>query len=295
MHNNEIRAAVTRNQKKQMILIASFIAFTNGFSPSHIPTIKTTPNQFLLSKHKSKIKHKPLSVEPPYGKGAEIWPELDDEAITLADTFSPEQVPEIIDLAAASNDATVTSTIPFKKENGRKRAIVKRTISKLLRGAAREEANRVQDNDRTGLVSLIPINGIDKLPSFILLSLLSFNLISLSQFLIAIAITSYLFLLDQYQYIMSSISFSSSFSMQSLPPQGHVPSLVSNPLGYSFTNSNIYRIWLKLGAIGGAILPLFAVFYHMLREKNVFAAKLVAQPLFLISCQAITETISKQV
>ena len=128
MRNNEIREVVKRNRGKQMILIASFIAFTHGFSTSHIPTIRTTQNQCLLLKHKSKIKHKPLSVEPTYGKGAEIWPELDDEAITLADTFSPEQVPEIIELATAANDSKATSTVPFEKENGRKMGIIKLTI-----------------------------------------------------------------------------------------------------------------------------------------------------------------------
>ena len=253
-----------------------------------------------------------LQVLPSYGKGAEIWPETNEEPIRLEDTFPMAEVPQILDFMNNESNDILSSEVDTldesdEKKPGRKRKIVKRAISNVLSGAARLEADKAQDSfyDKNSVTSSFPISGIDKSPLLIAISLVSLGLISFSELFTTIGLSSYLFLLNWWNTAMAAPSMSNLDSttdsdsvrvvVPSLPPQGHVPSLVSNPLGHIFTNSPSYRIWLKTGAIGGVFLPLIAMFWYLMKAKDNVAAGLVARPIFLICCQAISEGVCRKV
>jgi len=83
--------------------------------------------------------------------------------------------------------------------------------------------------------------------------------------------------------------------LPSLPPQGHVPALVSHQLGNAFTNSNVYDLWLRFGTVFGLVAPTALLGrYLLLGDKQLEAARLCARPLFLLCCQAASESISRR-
>tara|TARA_B110001450_G_C17355861_1_gene373506 strand:- start:129 stop:548 length:420 start_codon:yes stop_codon:yes gene_type:complete len=81
--------------------------------------------------------------------------------------------------------------------------------------------------------------------------------------------------------------------MPALPPQEHVPFLISNPLGTLLAQSVSYRRWLNAGAIVALFFPIALVMVYIV-HGNIDAARVVARPLFVLCCQIITETVSKR-
>ena len=90
-------------------------------------------------------------------------------------------------------------------------------------------------------------------------------------------------------------------TLPAVPIQGHIPKIISDPLGKRFERSSTYRRWLKLGVLLGLIGPLawllLSTFMRRLQGAasiELEAARVVARPLFLMCCQVVTEAISKQ-
>jgi hypothetical protein len=79
-----------------------------------------------------------------------------------------------------------------------------------------------------------------------------------------------------------------------LPPQGHIPSQYTNPLGFVFTYSDSYRLWLKVGAILGLVAPGIVLIYYSMIQGDPILAGAVARPLFLICCQGIHENMLRR-
>ena len=96
-------------------------------------------------------------------------------------------------------------------------------------------------------------------------------------------------------------------NMPSLPPQGHVPALVANPLS-SLATCRAYRNWLRLGALLGVLLP--TVILARLSLGNLVPAilataswtnmsnvgevkRIMGGPLFLLCVQAWTEALAR--
>lgn len=99
-------------------------------------------------------------------------------------------------------------------------------------------------------------------------------------------------------------------NMPALPERGHVPNLITNPLGAPFTNSRTYRTWLRAGALLGLLLPALALaqltlgskFPAMMANANWIgdagsavrdAKRIVGGPVFLLCCQALTEAVAR--
>uniref|UniRef100_A0A7S4VSJ6 DUF7733 domain-containing protein n=2 Tax=Ditylum brightwellii TaxID=49249 RepID=A0A7S4VSJ6_9STRA len=296
-----------------------------------------------------------------YGRGAEIWPPTNEMRIRLEDSFPNGCTPPAAKkasfttttatmeaankLSTKDNEPSTETKVEEEEEEedptpltsaavkinprvtGEKRRKVRAAISNILRRAAGAEL----ENDATSSASSSSntsaggagiVNGI---PTFIALSLLAFGLIQPVQIFFVLFLSGYVTLLNAWS--KSPIPGKGGdgeniiLSMPSLPPQGHVPSLISNPLGFMLTNSATYKIWLRTGAIVGLVAPLLAIASYMVPQSllvkalpfmpegslmrifgiaagggnNIVAAKACAGPVFLICCQAISEGISRRV
>jgi hypothetical protein len=92
----------------------------------------------------------------------------------------------------------------------------------------------------------------------------------------------------------------SSPLIPNLPPQGHVPTFVENPLGFSWTNSTAYDLWLRIGLVLGFWIPLMILFkFNLFQFTNpsscdILAAKACTRPLFLLCSQQLFESLSRR-
>jgi hypothetical protein len=237
-----------------------FISETEGFS-SRLRSIQS-PSSLLYSK---------------YGRGAEIWPECNEYVVTLADSFPNGEVPY---QAFPAFQERVNVEAGSRKT---KRQIAAKTIKRILRrAAAREELDSEE----------IPANTMERTPSVLALALLFRGLVRPLDVLLVSFLTSYFVILGmtarapRYNGIAPILP--------ALPPTGHVPSMVSNPMGVDFSYSKSYDRWLKLGVFTGVLGPLLLLGRYIYKNEMV-AARMCARPIFLLCCQAISEAFSRRV
>lgn len=223
-----------------------------------------------------------LFGETQYGKGAEIWPPTNEGIVDLKDSFPNNELPEdvaqrfqfqrsiIEDELVAAPDTQVEAT---KKKRW---SILPQRVTRILRRAAAEDENEqaTQPIDRTpaivGLACLTMVQPIDML-------LVTF-------------LSGYFCLLANWSKLTSRTGVP---SLPALPPQGHVPVQLSNPLGYTLSQSTVYTSWLKLGIFLGLIAPLIWICHHTY-GGGLLDAALAGRPLFLLCCQAISESLSRR-
>lgn len=217
---------------------------------------------------------------------------------------------------SSSNSGSSSSNSNNDKRRGYKRKIVRGAISRILKLAAKSEEQALLESSSSSvnyyplnpvLMDLLTDRPVDKTPSSaIALILLASGLVPPTQLLCVIFLSGYMTLLA---FIAASSKTEGGVSggdsdggrrntmrtsMPSLPPQGHVPSLISNPLGRVLTDSRMYRIWLRLGTVFGFIGPLIAVGWYRFFVRDVGAASLVAKSVFLLCCQASTDAIARR-
>jgi len=162
-----------------------------------------------------------------------------------------------------------------------------------------------------------------KLPPIIALVLVAKGLVSPGHMLFTIFFSGYISILniiassprndidshdpssaDPSESSYSSASASLQPILPSLPPQGHVPDLISNPLGIAITESYVYQNWLRTGELFGYFVPLLALAMGFADQcvTNI-PARLVpsyvtmthmATSMFLICCQVMTEAATKR-
>lgn len=189
------------------------------------------------------IQPRTLLHSTTYGRGAEIWPECNEEGINLADSFPSGIVPE-------------QPTPPPETDTN-------------------------------------PITYLDKTPTGIALALLVGGLVRPLDVLVAVGICGYLAVL--HYWAKSPRADGVTPHVPALPPQGHVPDLVLNPLGVSFTKSKEYDSWLKAGTILSLLAPVTAIAkYTLLSSNQMASARACARPLFLLCCQALVESLSRR-
>jgi hypothetical protein len=259
---------------------------------------------------------KPLMAEgAKYGRGSEIWPPTNEEPVRLADSFPGGAIPTFAaDLLAGDvpldDDVTVTPATPDSvQRRGRKRRLFRGAVGRVLRRAATSEQKSASgDRSARGGEDAFWDAPVERLPAVIALLLAVGGLVLPTDVMTVAGLTAYLVVLGLVsssprevgpQTRSTNIAAEMDSSMvpmvPSLPPQGHVPSLVSNPLGVPLSNSAAYRTWLRLGAIVGLILPLTSIlWYGFGPEKDLVAAALAARPSFLLCCQAVTEATSRR-
>jgi len=248
-----------------------------------------------------------MAVGGSYGKGADIWPPTNDTPIQLTDSFPdgklPPEVKHIFEqqqriLGGApveSMTATVvTDTNNNNNNKGTKRrwqGLFPRGVSRIVRRAARKEEERQ-----------IAAQRIDGVPIMVALAVVAF--IQPIDILLVTFLSGYFCLLTLWARSPAD-NGSGVPSLPALPPQGHVPSMISNPLGYGISHSVEYDRWLKLGVFTGLIAPVLWIGHALWRISSggaagvnetaaLAAVKVAARPLFMLCCQGISENISRR-
>jgi hypothetical protein len=240
-----------------------------------------------------------------YGKNAEIWPETNEDPVTLSDSFPNGDIPysailmieqqdmdsyhETVEDSIAPDETTTFSTTKGAEEGqpqrrrGVKRQFVSRSIRRILRrAAAKEELDSEPES-----------TGLDKTPILIALALLVRGLVRPLDVALVAFLTGYGVILGQVA--RSPRETSGVPMLPATPPQGHVPAMVSNPLGMGIMYSKVYDLWLKLGVLIGLVGPVALLSHYVLFADKLAAARICAPPIFLLCCQAITEAISRKV
>ena len=311
-------------KSKHLIIPLTIInsLYSTGAYQNAIPSMIRTPTSSSSSTLTltSKLHTRPLlTLYERYTKGAEIYPPTNQNSFTLADSFPNGIIPAMatsilmqeikqdidMDMEDASAivpsedvitttatitamiTATVTSTTNTST-NGRKRKLLKNAYG-TLKSAAKAQKQSVRNQSKSKQNS-----PLTKLPPIIALTMLALGLVSPSQILWVVFISGYLIALGILASSPRVDCNGLKLVLPNLPPQSHVPALVSNPLGTPLTQSATYQNWLKWGVSLGYMLPLVAVgWYKYTNQLSV--AKHVATGVFLISCQIMTESITKRI
>jgi hypothetical protein len=134
-------------------------------------------------------------------------------------------------------------------------------------------------------------SAVDVTPTVIATLLLARGLVRPLDIMMVTAMTGYLIILHRFS--QSTRTDGLTPLLPGLPPQGHVPDLVLNPLGNSFTYSKSYTQWLKTSVVLSLVLPI-GIILKQLAGNQLPAARLFAKPLFLLCCQAMSESIAKK-
>jgi len=235
---------------------------------------------FVIPSRKSQLRVESLQEQKKYGRGAEIFPPTNDDVpIRLEDSFPNGILPPM-----TNDESTTTTTKTTVVESfGKKRRI----LAKVLRGAAGMEQRQQQKEEETNTTTAkIPIS---KSPMIVAIACCIMGLIRPIDVALVTLLSTYFISLT---ILSSSLDFNTGMpSVPSLPKQGHVPSMIRNPLGYTFTHSKSYKLWCQLGTILGFLSPIIFI---GLSYQQTQIIKPCARPLFFLSCQIITETLSQR-
>ncbi|KAL7539468.1 hypothetical protein ACHAXR_009320 [Thalassiosira sp. AJA248-18] len=267
-----------------------------------------------------------------YGKGSEIWPECNEEAINLSASFPggviPQPAKDLLGSYSPSsssepdNDASVvvidelsaTSTLQTTTR-GRKRRAVRMTLSHILQSAAQASSRRARSaatvENEVGQTYGVPPPAIGKGPALLALALLGTKCVNARHVAAVVGMSVYFIGLASWCAApkRGSTDHQPIVNLPSLPSKGHVPNLITNPLGASLTSSRVYRTWLRVGALLGILLPAIILTQLFLGSKNLAimqmtdwihvgssvgeVKKIVGGPMFLLCCQALTEAVAR--
>ena len=258
------------------------------FGGGKIRTLKTTTTVARISSSSTALLNNNV-----YGKGADIWPESQEDAVELSSSFPNGIIPYSVIIQTNLDDSIYQQQKQPQNQaqsSGRRRR--RRTgsrnyIKRILRRAASKE-----ELDNEG-----EIKSIDKTPIAIGLSLVIRGLVRPMDVALVACWTAYFIILNMTARSGRRDSTTAGGQvpiMPALPPQGHVPAILTNPMGSNFESSSSYRQWLNLGAVVGLIGPLSMIIYYIVKADMMDAARVVSRPLFLLCCQIVTEAISKK-
>jgi len=203
-----------------------------------------------------------------YGRGADIWPESSEGTIELSNSFPNGIIPYSAIIQTDMDDSIRQQQIESSRESS------SAAVSRRSRKYGHNE-----------------IRSIDKIPIAIGLSLVVRGLVRPMDVALVACWTTYFIILN-----MTAQSIRDSTGapiMPAVPPQGHVPTILSNPMGMLFQRSVSYRRWLNLGAVVGLGLPL-ALLIHYIFQAEMDAARVLSRPIFVLCCQVVTEAISRR-
>ena len=320
------------------ICLLTIVPLASSFSTIH-QSATLSPNYNYVSTSIIKTSHQPISQQRltntriyAYGKGSEIWPPTNEEPVRLASSFPGGVIPQpahnLLDSSSSStssitdtsDDAASTISSTQTTIRGHKRRAVRATLSHLLRSAAIASSRRARSTetveseyaDQFGVPHTVQ-PAISKGPAILALILLATNCVNPQHLLSVIGMSVYFIGLASWcaapKRGVSTTDTSSKpiVNMPTLPEKGHVPTLITNPLGASLTNSSVYRIWLRVGALLGVLLPTVVLAQLTMGSKlpvmttNWFGVgnhvgeikRIVGGPMFLLCCQALTEAVSR--
>jgi hypothetical protein len=226
------------------------------------------------NKHEQVMRSSSLLFSSSYGRNAEIWPPTNDQPVKLADSFPNGEIPEQV--------TATLQQIGFKSETKpiewRKR--LPRAMARILRRASVQEEEAFSGE----------VSGMDKTPAAVALVLLLKGYVRPLDVLLVSFLTGYFLIIGMLARSLRMDNVTPV--LPSLPPQGHVPTLVSNPLGYNFTYSKQYDLFLKCGVLVGLLAPILACLRYTLQHQTV-QAQACARPIFFLCFQALSEAISR--
>ena len=292
-----------------------------------------TPSQVASSSSFSTARSSCTRLYSSYGKGSEIYPKCNEEPIELAASFPAGVIPQPAqDLLASSSSTTSSPGMASKSSSstqdtteidklsesstitnprGRKRRAIRMTLSHILKSAAAASSRRARSADLMETEYGVPAPAIDKGPAILAAALLLTKCVRVDQMLSVIGMSMYIVGLASWCAAPKRTSTDIHHpivNMPSLPAKGHVPNLISNPLGASLTNSRLYRVWLRLGALLGILLPTVVLSQLIIGSTNETimnfldwmivgdvgqVKQLVGGPMFLLCFQALTEAVAR--
>jgi hypothetical protein len=327
-----------------LLLPSLTYGFQSSVCQSLVKNNDVIKDQSIITKTKTKAKTTTTtttttatSLHGLYGRGAEIWPESNDDTVQLSDSFPNGEIPysaviaiektdmeslhqrveasiiyedddieeeeELVAEETSSSSSSSSSTTGVidpahqktksnqkasrrrrtrgsnntRDQSKRKRQYLKRI---LRRAAAKEELDTEGE-----------YTSIDKTPMVVAMSLVVKGLVRPMDVCVVACWTAYFIVLNMAA--QSSRDWTGAPILPATPPQGHVPTLLSNPLGLRTEQSRWYNAWLQLGVVIGLIGPL-ALVVRCTMIGNLDVAKFCARPLFLLCCQIVTEAVSKR-
>jgi hypothetical protein len=272
------------------------LSFTCALAFQHVGVSVVVPSPTL--RHWNKLKHSErglmnsmrsstLLFSSTYGRNAEIWPPTNDQPVKLADSFPNGVIPEQV--TAALQQIGFKQQSEIDNENGVERQtkpVVKwrkrlpRAMARILRRAASKEEEAFSGD----------ISGMDLTPVAVALVLLLSGYVRPLDVILVSFLTGYFLILGMLARSLRMDNVTPV--LPALPPQGHVPTLVSNPLGYSFTYSKQYDLFLKCGVLVGLVAPILTCVRYALQHQRV-QAQACARPIFFLCFQALSEAMSR--
>lgn len=236
-----------------------------------------------------------------YRRGEEMWPPTNvEKPVQLKDSFP---LGYVIPYPTPTN-STASNSISTPHVNGDERG----RITKILGRASRFQLAKFTDTVDVTTPAIVSV----------ILSLM--KLVHPTDGWFVIAFTIYVTFLYKWsqQPTSSEPSQGSLYSgrttilMPALPPQGHVPFLVSNPLGKVMVDSPLYKAWIRIGWISGFVVPIsYIVAIFMLLLRNSISAsssttlkvllsktflstlRLCGSPIFLFGTQTVSDSIAR--
>eukprot|EP00531_Pseudo-nitzschia_arenysensis_P015530 CAMPEP_0116154762 /NCGR_PEP_ID=MMETSP0329-20121206/21952_1 /TAXON_ID=697910 /ORGANISM="Pseudo-nitzschia arenysensis, Strain B593" /LENGTH=351 /DNA_ID=CAMNT_0003651761 /DNA_START=44 /DNA_END=1097 /DNA_ORIENTATION=+ len=199
------------------------MCFTHGFRSAIDLSTRTKPTIHTFHS----------SANNAYGRGAEIWPESNNEAVQLSDSFPKGIVPLAASAAMEESDKVADTTEKERRP--------RRYIRRILKRAARKEKSFSSNNDDDDRVA-------DKIPAIVALLLLVRGMARPADAALVASFTAYFTILNM---TAESLRDSGAPILPAVPPQGHAPNILSNPLGLE--KSTLYARWLKLGVLVGLV------------------------------------------
>ena len=227
-----------------------------------------------------------------YGRGSDIWPPTNQgEPITLQDSFPGKLIPDSV-VETLQSSSTMTSS------------------------SSSSSYQSTSPSTTTTTATTRPKNWLDRVPSILLVGLIPWiRPLDVGLVLSSTIYTAALTLAAASLRGNTETNFLSTTTTRTtnnnaaptlphLPPQGHVPVMVQNPL-LDLTYSWGYDIWWRSGILLGFIAPLLTMTYagivHPSLDSTATASgtttslilSFLARPLWLLACQATSELMAK--
>ena len=211
-----------------------------------------------------------------YGKGAEIWPECNEETVQLRDSFPNGIIP------MAAMDALGSPLLAAK------------TGIDSNDSSSSSSSPSVPIEAKAEIATNKSFGSVDRIPGIVAIGLLGAGLIRPTDLMVVSGAVAYVAVLEYFARSVRGDGITPI--LPSLPPQGHVPDLVASPLGYSFSNSDDYDTWLRSGVFLSLFLPIATIARYMVgSNQQVDLARACARPLFLLCIQGLTESMTRRV
>ena len=223
---------------------------------------------------------------------------MSDSAFSSSSSLSSTN-PSQSYLSALQNRRTTTTSENIRNDPTRKRfqQFRPRNLSRILRRATRAEQQPSPLPLESTAVSVSPPPPtVEKTPIFLALLFLFRGYLRPLDLLLVTFLSGYFILLTRWSHSLRPDGRTPI--LPALPPQGHVPALVVNPLGHDLMYSVTYDRWLKAGVILGCLAPVLACAKYATMAATVpdaaVAASVCARPIFFGCCQAVTESLSRR-